>query len=152
MDGCNDGRCSGQLANPCPKEPPSKRQKKPWSSSKTPPGSNSRVPPKLALIPAGKTAYRCSFITSDRERQKFDALSRKVYSAAAFNLHIINYGAYQFFWEKIATYIGLLSEDKWPLAKLLQAEALCLSKWQINVSRLFPNSSLGPEGPAHPCR
>lgn len=67
-------------------------------------------------------------------------LVEKAYSSSAHNLRITSYaaimGGYQLFlWERFSTCIDLLPDNKKSLAKLLQAEALHLSKQEINARR-----------------
>lgn len=68
-----------------------------------------------------------------KEGRKIDILSRKVYASSSLNLRIANYQAMMsacqlFLWEEIAPYLDQLPDEQKLLARVLQVEALKLSK------------------------
>ncbi|XP_054845618.1 lamina-associated polypeptide 2-like [Eublepharis macularius] len=83
---------------------------------------------------------------ADKVSRKIDALGRKLYTSATFGIKVANYAAmmaaYQLFlWKKVASFLPKIPDDQRTLLRVIQEEAVRLSRHQINVGRSMADTA-----------
>lgn len=134
---------------PASLQPTSRREEHFYKIKKEPFNYLTTHPPPSSLVmeemqPKGHQAFHSTPI--DREQGKLDVLNWNLYSSAVLGFKISNYetvmAGYQiFFMEEASTFLELLPEDNWFLAKILHTKAIKLLKQQTDVAQHFTDST-----------